>query len=58
MFSLGGSNRILGDILCLMGAILYAISNVGQEAMVAKFDKYEYLAMIGFYGAPISLIQL
>jgi solute carrier family 35 protein F1/2 len=54
----GGSNKILGDLLCLVGAVLYSISNVGQEAMVTKFDKYEYLAMIGLYGAPISLVQL
>ena len=32
----GANNAPLGDVLVLLGASLYAISNVGQEVMVVK----------------------
>jgi len=54
----GGSNPILGDFLCLISSVLYAISNVGQEATVKKYDRVTYLAMIGLYGSIFSAVQL
>lgn len=53
-----GSNPLKGDILCLVAATLYAISNVGQEATVKKFSREEFLSMIGIYGTIINGIQL
>jgi len=54
----GGSNKVLGDILCIAGSVLYAISNVGAEAFVKKYDRVEYLSMIGFFAFWISAIQV
>ncbi|KAL6067718.1 Solute carrier family 35 member F1-like [Balamuthia mandrillaris] len=53
----GGSKPLLGDILCLCGALLYSLSNVGQEASVKRFDRVEFLAMIGLFGFPINFMQ-
>ena len=45
-------------MLCLAGATLYGISNVGQEYVVRSFDRVEYLGMIGMFGSVINGIQL
>jgi solute carrier family 35, member F1/2 len=37
----GGHSRsevILGDALCLIASLFYSVSNVGQEAVVKRFD--------------------
>lgn len=64
---------LLGDALCLVGAVLYAISNVGQEYALkherhTKVDQQdrphevyngvEYLAWMGMFGSIISAIQV
>lgn len=54
----GGRNPIIGDILCLIGAVFYAVSNVGQESSVKQWSFKEYLSMIGFYGTFIGILQL
>eukprot|EP01132_Coremiostelium_polycephalum_P002494 gene2494-3086_t len=54
----GGSNPLLGDLLAILSSVLYAISNVGQEATVKKYDRTTYLAMIGLYGSIVSSVQL
>ncbi|EGC32006.1 hypothetical protein DICPUDRAFT_7463, partial [Dictyostelium purpureum] len=54
----GGSNPLLGDFLSLASSVCYAISNVGQEATVKKFDRISYLAMIGLYGSIFCGIQM
>jgi solute carrier family 35 protein F1/2 len=53
-----GSKPILGDICCLLGAFLYAVSNVGEEVLVKKNGRSEWLSMIGVGGTVISGIQL
>jgi len=50
-------NAVIGDVLCLGGALLYAISNVGQEGAVKSFDRIEFLAMIGLFGSFLNVIQ-
>eukprot|EP01112_Ceratiomyxa_fruticulosa_P020931 TRINITY_DN7262_c0_g2_i1.p1 TRINITY_DN7262_c0_g2~~TRINITY_DN7262_c0_g2_i1.p1 ORF type:complete len:340 (-),score=44.60 TRINITY_DN7262_c0_g2_i1:280-1299(-) len=52
------SGPIIGDILCLSGAFLYAVSNVGQEKMIKDYNKEEYLGMVGLYGTLVSGLQL
>ncbi|XP_074657554.1 solute carrier family 35 member F2-like [Tubulanus polymorphus] len=52
------SNMVLGDLLCLGGALLYGISNVGEEFVVKSFNQVEFLAFIGFFGSIISGIQV
>jgi len=52
-----GENAVVGDLLCLGGAMLYAISNVGQESVVKQFDRVEYLAMLGLFGSGLNVVQ-
>ena len=53
-----GSNRVLGDMLCVIGSFFYAISNVGQEVVVKTFNRVEYLGMLGIFGTIFNTIQL
>lgn len=52
-----GTNPILGDILCLCGAVLYASSNVLQEHLVKYYNREEYLGNLGCCGIIIAVIQ-
>jgi solute carrier family 35 protein F1/2 len=52
------SNALLGDFLCIGGAILYSLSNVGSEKYIKQFNQIEYLTYLGFWGTFISLIQI
>ena len=56
-FSLA-SNEILGDVIALSAAVLYGISQVGQEYLVKKYSTQEFLGMIGIYGMVLSSIQV
>ena len=49
---------MLGDLLCLAGAVLYGISNVCQEYLVCHFGSLQYLAAVGLFGSIVSGIQL
>jgi drug/metabolite transporter (DMT)-like permease len=49
--------QLLGDALVLLAGVLYACSNTGQEKQVQQ-SKLEYLALLGVFGAPISLMQV
>ena len=51
-------NKLLGDMLCLAGAVLYGISNVCQEYLVCRFGSLQYLAAVGLFGSVVSGIQL
>nr|XP_006814170.1 PREDICTED: LOW QUALITY PROTEIN: solute carrier family 35 member F2-like [Saccoglossus kowalevskii] len=54
----GGSDKFLGDILCLIGASLYGVSNVAEEFAIRNFSRVEFLGMIGLWASLISGIQL
>ncbi|XP_043226334.1 solute carrier family 35 member F2-like isoform X1 [Amphibalanus amphitrite] len=56
--SVGGQDRLVGDMLCLGGATLYGISNVGQEFVVKNFNIVEFLGMMGLFGSVINGVQL
>ncbi len=45
-------------MFCLIGAACYAISNVGEEAAVKRYDATEFLGMIGVFGLIVNTIQL
>lgn len=47
-----------GDLLCLAGSVLYAISNVFQESIVKTHDYVEYLGMLGIFGSLWSSLQV
>lgn len=53
-----GSSPLLGDLLCVAGAVLYAINNVAQEYLVKNHSIVEYLGLVGVVGSFISGIQL
>lgn len=53
-----GTNPLLGDLLCLGGSALYAISNVSQEFLVKNHSITEFLGLIGVSGCVVSAIQL
>lgn len=53
-----GSDVLIGDILVLLGASLYAVSNVCEEYIVKKLSRREFLGMVGLFGTVISGIQL
>ena len=48
----------LGDALSLAGAVLYAVSNVGQEFLVKKHSVVEFLALLGVFASIISAVQM
>ncbi|KAM8899915.1 solute carrier family 35 member F2 [Spinachia spinachia] len=49
---------VLGDGLVLLSAVLYAVSNVGQEYTVKNLSRVEFLGMMGLFGTLISGAQL
>ncbi|XP_012585284.1 PREDICTED: solute carrier family 35 member F2 isoform X2 [Condylura cristata] len=53
-----GSDVLIGDVLVLLGASLYAVSNVCEEYIVKKLSRQEFLGMVGLFGTIISGIQL
>ncbi|CAL4125532.1 unnamed protein product, partial [Meganyctiphanes norvegica] len=53
-----GTERLLGDMLCLGGATLYGLSNVAQEYAIKKYDHVEFLGMMGLFGSIINGVQM
>ncbi|XP_053972729.1 solute carrier family 35 member F2-like isoform X1 [Hylaeus volcanicus] len=53
-----GKNQLVGDMLCLAGAVLFSITTVLQELAVKTVDIIEYLGMIGFFGTILSCLQI
>ncbi|NWI20234.1 S35F2 protein, partial [Crypturellus soui] len=53
-----GSDVVIGDVLILLGASLYAISNVSEEYIVKNLSREEFLGMVGLFGTIISGLQL
>ena len=52
------SNVALGDILIIVGASLYGVSNICEEYVVRHYDKIEFLGMVGLFGSFINGAQL
>lgn len=53
----GGSNKVLGDVLCLAAAMMYAVCNVAEEFLVKQHSRTEYLGMLGLFGCIVSGVQ-
>ncbi|CAI2322702.1 unnamed protein product [Caenorhabditis sp. 36 PRJEB53466] len=53
----GGSNKVLGDVLCLAAAMLYAVCNVAEEFLVKQYSRTEYLGLLGLFGCIVSGVQ-
>lgn len=52
-----GSNPLLGDVLVLVAAVLYACSNVGEEYTVRVLTKTHFLGLVGLFGTVICGVQ-
>ena len=50
-------NIVYGDILCLVGSFIYALSNVLQEYLVKDYSRDHYLGYLGLFGTIIAFIQ-
>jgi solute carrier family 35 protein F1/2 len=51
------TNPLLGDVLVLIGALLYALGNVAQEHLLGHVSNAELLALLGVFGSIFSLVQ-
>ncbi|SCV74960.1 BQ2448_7989 [Microbotryum intermedium] len=51
------NNRVLGDILMLIGATGYGLSNSLEEFFVRQRPLYEVVGQMGFWGSIINAIQ-
>lgn len=57
--TVGNQNSIDGDLLVLLGASLYAVSNLLQEVVLLKsFPSHVVLAMYGLFGTLFGSLQL
>ncbi|KAI5056779.1 hypothetical protein GOP47_0028597 [Adiantum capillus-veneris] len=54
----GGSNAVLGDALVIIGATLYALTNVSEEFLIKKVDFVELMTFLGLFGSIISGCQV
>ncbi|KAH7314562.1 hypothetical protein KP509_21G009300 [Ceratopteris richardii] len=54
----GGSNVLLGDALVIIGATLYAFTNVSEEFLIKNVDFLELMTFLGLFGSIISGIQV
>ncbi|XP_069825860.1 solute carrier family 35 member F2 isoform X2 [Dendropsophus ebraccatus] len=52
------SDMLIGDTLVILGACLYAVSNVSEEYIVKNLTRQEFLGMLGLFGTFVSGIQL
>ncbi|KAF9437081.1 hypothetical protein BGZ76_002047 [Entomortierella beljakovae] len=53
-----GSDYLKGDLYCILGATLYALSNVYQEFLVRQRPLYEVVGQMGFWATILCGIQL
>ncbi|KAF9564121.1 hypothetical protein EC968_004624 [Mortierella alpina] len=53
-----GSDYVKGDLFCLLGATLYAVSNVYQEFLVRQTPMYEVVGQLGFWATFLNGAQL
>jgi len=47
-------DEVLGDVMCILGSVLYAASNVLQEQLVKQGHREEYLGNLGLCGTLLS----
>lgn len=51
-------NHLIGDLMALTGAFLYALSNILQEHYLrTQKDVYDYLGFLGLFGTILTLIE-
>ena len=51
-------HRLIGDLLAILGGVLFGVCDVGIELIVKNFGGVdEYLGCVGFFGFFISIVQ-
>uniref|UniRef100_A0AAF5I2U0 Uncharacterized protein n=1 Tax=Strongyloides stercoralis TaxID=6248 RepID=A0AAF5I2U0_STRER len=55
--SSSGSNKFLGDFLCIASSALYALSNTGEEKLVKNYSRREYLGLVGVIGHNLAEVN-
>ncbi|KAF9974102.1 hypothetical protein BGZ73_002632 [Actinomortierella ambigua] len=53
-----GIDYVKGDLFCLAGATLYAVSNVYQEFLVRQAPMYEVVGQMGMWATVLNGVQL
>ena len=53
-----GRNPLFGDLLALLGAFLYAVSNTSQEHLLRRAPPSEVLLMVGLAGTIFGSLQV
>ncbi|KAG0232663.1 hypothetical protein BGW41_001753 [Actinomortierella wolfii] len=53
-----GIDYVKGDLFCLLGATLYAVSNVYQEFLVRQTPMYEVIGQMGMWATVLNGVQL
>ncbi|KAK3818486.1 MAG: solute carrier family 35 member SLC35F1/F2/F6 [Benniella sp.] len=53
-----GSDYLKGDLFCILGASLYAVSNVYQEFLVRQRPLDEVVGQMGFWATILNGVQL
>ena len=51
-------HTIIGDLLAIVGALLYGLNDVLAEIVVKDAGLTEYFGMLGLFGSLISMIQI
>ena len=54
----GSQGRLVGDLLAVASAILYAVSNTLLEHMLTKYKRRETMFAMGFFGMCVVSVQL
>lgn len=54
----GLPRAVAGDLLCFVGATMYAVCNISQEAVVKHLDRVEYLGQLGLWGTLVGALQV
>lgn len=54
---LTSSNQFLGDMMCILGSVMYASCNVLQERLVKQGSREHYMGNVGVSGMCIAGIQ-
>lgn len=51
-------DKALGDILAAIGGILVGVNDSVVEVCVKKYDQWEYLGLMGFFGVFLCVFQM
>lgn len=53
-----GTQRLIGDLMCLSGIALFSVVDVTQEFLVKGHSIVEYIGLLGLSASFVSVIQM